>query len=74
MAVHHSIHVIARSEATTRLRLLRKLRRVWSPPKRSARRRKQSSFLALVKEAGLLRFARNDADRHALSFSRLGFA
>jgi len=35
--------VIARSEATTRLRLLRKLRRAGSPPKLGERRRKQSS-------------------------------
>ena len=34
--------VIARSEATTRLRLLRKLRRAGSPPKLGERKRKQS--------------------------------
>ena len=31
---------------------------------------KQSSFLRCAKEAGLLRFARNDVERHASSFSR----
>src|SRR4051812_32477550 len=41
--------VIARSEATTRLRLLRKLRRAGSPPKLGERRRKQSSFLTGAK-------------------------
>src|SRR3954451_22652591 len=36
---------------------------------------KQSSFLdRSQKEAGLLRFARNDVDGHAPSFSRLDFA
>src|SRR5689334_15893294 len=54
------VPVIARSEATTRLRLLRKLRRARSPPKLGERRRKQSSLLDAVKKAGLLRFARND--------------
>ena len=36
-------HVIARSEATTPLRLLRKLRRAQSPPNLEERRRKQST-------------------------------
>src|SRR3954464_6804104 len=45
---------IARSEARTRLRLLRKLRRARSPPKLGERRRKQSSFAAAAKEVGLL--------------------
>src|SRR5215203_1072311 len=49
---HLCFHVIA-SEATL-LRLLRKLRRAGSPPKRLARRRKQSSFLRSEKKAGLL--------------------
>src|SRR5690242_20141083 len=62
----NSIPVIARSEATTRLRLLRKLRRPGSPPKLGERRRKQSSFLIATKKAGLLRFARNDVETAAL--------
>jgi hypothetical protein len=45
--------VIARSEATTLLRLLRKLRRAGSPPKLGERRRKQSTYPR--GEDGLLR-------------------
>src|SRR5690242_21257929 len=50
----NSIPVIARSEATTRLRLLRKLRRAGSPPKLGERRREQS--IARTRIDGLLRF------------------
>jgi hypothetical protein len=78
--VSAAISSLRGAKRTTLLRLLRKLRRAWSPPKLGERRRKQSSFLVAAKEAGLLRFrlrhgfggqvARNDGERHALSFSQ----
>src|SRR5689334_17959084 len=55
-----SIPVIARSEATTRLRLLRKLRRAWRPPKRLGAKAEATPLSYRAKEAGLLRFTRND--------------
>jgi hypothetical protein len=56
---------------TTRLRSLRELRGL-GVRRSVSRRRKQSSFLAARKEAGLLRFARNDGgDIRAQSHSAI---
>src|SRR5262245_35015979 len=70
--VKESTAVIARSEATTRLRLLRKLRRAGSPPKLGERRRKQSSFLCCGKLDCFASLAMTQ--KHRCSFPRLVFA
>jgi hypothetical protein len=53
------------ARATTRLRLLRKLRRAGSPPKRLGAKA-EAIQLSCCGKAGLLRFARNDVETHAL--------